>query len=133
MNVQEMERKFMEPCIGTSGWHYGHWREVFYPVDLVSSRWLAFYATHFDYVEINNSFYRFPSQENIRTWLAETPPQFRFALKASRYITHQKKLKFCWHRNELLPTWPTCGCMALSPMLIAAAMTMLHCVAGRLS
>lgn len=85
----------MDPCIGTSGWHYKHWREVFYPSDLASSRWLAFYATHFDCVEINNSFYRFPSQENIRTWLAQTPPQFRFALKASRYITHQKKLKEC--------------------------------------
>lgn len=82
--MQEMERKFMDPCIGTCGWHYGHWREVFYPSDLASSRWLAFYAAHFHCVELNNSFYQFPSQENIRTWLAETMISDPFETEISR-------------------------------------------------
>ena len=81
--------------IGTSGWHYKHWCEVFYPPDLGPADWLDFYAMQFDCVEINNSFYRFPSRENIGAWLDCTPLGFRFALKANRYITHQKKLKDC--------------------------------------
>ncbi|UCH40658.1 MAG: DUF72 domain-containing protein, partial [Gammaproteobacteria bacterium] len=81
--------------IGTSGWHYKDWRGNFYPQDIASADWLEFYAGHFDCVEINHSFYRFPSSDVIENWLAKTPPGFLFALKASRYITHQKKLKDC--------------------------------------
>jgi len=78
--------------IGTSGWHYAHWRGPFYPDDLAPRHWLEFYARRFDTVEINNSFYRLPSPGALRAWTRGTPHTFRFAIKASRYITHMKKL-----------------------------------------
>jgi len=81
--------------IGTSGWHYRHWTGRFYPPGMDSDDWLAFYADAFDCVEINNSFYRLPTAETIDQWLARTPPEFVFTLKASRYITHMKKLHDC--------------------------------------
>lgn len=79
--------------IGTSGWVYPHWRERFYPLALAQSRWLDYYAHHFDTVEINRSFYRLPSPEASAAWAAGTPEGFCFAVKASRYLTHMKKLK----------------------------------------
>jgi uncharacterized protein YecE (DUF72 family) len=79
--------------IGTSGWHYKHWHGPFYPVDLPSSGMLAFYLHHFDTVEINNSFYRLPLASTFETWRQKTGPDFCFAVKASRYLTHMKKLK----------------------------------------
>ena len=82
------------PCwIGTSGWVYAHWRDVFYPVGLRESKWLAFYAQHFPTVELNNSFYRLPSEQAFARWATEAPAGFRFAVKASRYLTHMKKLR----------------------------------------
>jgi len=66
--------------IGTSGWHYDHWRYRFYPRELVKAKWLEFYAGHFSTVELNNSFYRLPSEDT-------------FAVKVSRFITHIKRLK----------------------------------------
>ena len=81
--------------IGTSGWHYKHWRGTYYPDTLSSSKWLDFYARDFNCVEINSTFYRLPSDTAISSWLAATPESFKFAIKASRYITHQKKLKKC--------------------------------------
>ncbi|MGL6160174.1 DUF72 domain-containing protein [Microbulbifer sp.] len=83
----------MQFHIGTSGWVYPHWRERFYPEDLAEPHWLAFYAERLKSVEINRSFYRLPSPENFATWRDATPDDFRFAVKASRYITHMKKLK----------------------------------------
>lgn len=82
-----------EVRIGTSGWHYEHWRGPFYPADLPSSKMLAFYLRHFDTVEINNSFYRLPTAECFDGWREATPKGFCFAVKASRFITHRKKLK----------------------------------------
>ena len=79
--------------IGTSGWHYNHWRDRFYPDKLPASRMLAHYAAQFDTVELNNSFYRLPSESAFRDWRDTTPANFRFAVKASRFITHMKKLK----------------------------------------
>ena len=79
--------------IGTSGWHYKHWRGPFYPEDLPPPKMLAWYADRFDTVEINNSFYRLPSSDAIAGWCRETPSNFCFAVKASRYITHNRKLK----------------------------------------
>jgi uncharacterized protein YecE (DUF72 family) len=76
--------------VGTSGWHYPHWRGVFYPAALPTDAWLGFYARHFASVEINSSFYRLPSLAAARAWRAATPPGFRFAVKASRYITHKR-------------------------------------------
>lgn len=79
--------------IGTSGWHYIHWKGPFYPADLPASKMLAFYVRHFDAVEINNSFYRLPSPDALAAWREATPPGFCFAAKASRFLTHNKKLK----------------------------------------
>jgi uncharacterized protein YecE (DUF72 family) len=80
--------------IGTSGWNYEHWRNgVFYPKDLKPPAWLAFFAQHFNTVEINNSFYRLPSETVFKNWRLQTPEEFTFAVKASRFITHIKRLK----------------------------------------
>ena len=76
--------------IGTSGWHYEHWRGAFYPPGERPS--LTRYAERFDTVEINNSFYRLPSAETFTSWRDQTPRDFLFAVKASRFITHMKKL-----------------------------------------
>jgi uncharacterized protein YecE (DUF72 family) len=78
--------------IGTSGWHYAHWRGPFYPEKLKPDEMLAWYAERFDTVEINNSFYRLPARSSLRAWCGETPKDFCFAVKASRYITHNCKL-----------------------------------------
>jgi uncharacterized protein YecE (DUF72 family) len=78
--------------IGCSGWNYGHWRERVYPKGLPSRRWLAHYAKLFDTVEVNSTFYRLPRRESVAAWVAESPPGFRFAVKASRFLTHMKRL-----------------------------------------
>lgn len=78
--------------VGTSGWHYPHWRERFYPRGLAPGEWLRHYAGAFDTVELNNSFYRLPSESAFLSWREQTPPGFLFAVKASRYITHMKRL-----------------------------------------
>lgn len=79
--------------IGTSGWHYPHWRGTFYPNDLPASRWLEFYCNRLDTVEINRSFYRLPTRPVSAGWHDQTPDAFLFAVKAPRTITHLKKLK----------------------------------------
>jgi len=79
--------------IGTSGWHYEHWRGVFYPPGLAREQWLGHYAGFFDTVEINNSFYRLPSDAALHGWHDATPAGFLFSVKASRYLTHMKKLQ----------------------------------------
>jgi uncharacterized protein YecE (DUF72 family) len=79
--------------IGCSGWQYKHWRSDFYPVDLPQSRWLPYYAEHFNTVEVNNTFYRLPEQATFVAWRQQAPRGFVFAVKASRYLTHMKKLK----------------------------------------
>jgi uncharacterized protein YecE (DUF72 family) len=79
--------------IGCSGWEYPHWRGDFYPDDLPRAAWLSYYASRFDTVEINNSFYRLPEAATFARWREAVPGAFRFAVKASRYLTHMKKLK----------------------------------------
>jgi len=79
--------------IGCSGWQYKHWRGDFYPADLPPARWLEFYASHFDTVEINNSFYRLPEPAVFASWRRRVPAGFIYAVKASRFLTHMKKLK----------------------------------------
>ena len=79
--------------IGTSGWHYKHWLDVFYPAGTRPGEMFQFYARHFNTVEINNSFYRLPSANTFDAWKESSPPGFCFAVKASRFITHMKKLK----------------------------------------
>ena len=78
--------------IGTSGWHYDHWRGRFYPDELPKTRWLEHYARHFDTVEINSTFYHLPKVQTMVNWHDRAPARFLYALKASRYITHVKKL-----------------------------------------
>jgi uncharacterized protein YecE (DUF72 family) len=80
-------------CIGTSGWHYDHWKDVFYPNDLSKANWLSYYSKHLNTVEINNSFYQLPSTDTLQQWKQTVPDSFVFSMKASRYITHMKKLK----------------------------------------
>ena len=79
--------------VGCSGWQYPHWRGVFYPQELPSGRWLEHYARTFDTVEVNASFYRLPTEDTARAWAARVDGDFVFAWKASRYLTHNKKLK----------------------------------------
>jgi uncharacterized protein YecE (DUF72 family) len=80
--------------IGTSGFVYPHWRNgVFYPPGLPQKEELEFFARSFRTVELNNPFYRLPERETFAGWRRRTPPDFRFAVKASRYITHIRKLK----------------------------------------
>jgi uncharacterized protein YecE (DUF72 family) len=78
--------------IGCSGWNYRDWRETFYPAGLPASRWLEHYAGRFDTVEVNTTFYRLPRREAVARWVTQTPPEFLFTVKASRYLTHIKRL-----------------------------------------
>lgn len=77
----------------TSGWHYDHWKGPFYPERLAKKDYLRFYSERFDTVEINSSFYRLPGETALENWRSSTPPGFVFSVKASRLITHNKKLK----------------------------------------
>lgn len=79
--------------IGCSGWHYKHWVGRFYPAKTPASKMLDYYLQHFDTVELNNSFYKLPDAKTFECWRGATPRDFRFSVKASRFITHNKKLK----------------------------------------
>jgi uncharacterized protein YecE (DUF72 family) len=79
--------------VGTSGYQYSHWRGVFYPNELPTRSWLSCYAGHFDSVEINNTFYRLPSEKTFDVWRESVTDDFCFALKFSRYSSHLKHLK----------------------------------------
>jgi uncharacterized protein YecE (DUF72 family) len=83
----------MELHTGTSGFSYKEWRGVFYPEDLPASEMLAYYAERFSVVEINNTFYRMPSESTLRKWGEAVPEGFTFALKAPQEISHRKRLK----------------------------------------
>jgi uncharacterized protein YecE (DUF72 family) len=78
--------------IGTSGWHYKHWRGTFYPATIKDKERFSYYSKEFSTVELNNPFYHLPEAATFRMWRKESPPGFIFAVKASRYITHMKKL-----------------------------------------
>jgi uncharacterized protein YecE (DUF72 family) len=79
--------------IGTSGWSYKHWEQgIFYPEKMPAAEFLAFIATHFRTVEINYSYYQLPPRKTFEMWRRKSPPGFLFAVKASRYLTHMKKL-----------------------------------------
>ena len=81
--------------VGCSGWVYRHWKGGFYPADLPQKRWFERYATDFDTVEINASFYRLPLPTTFAGWRDKAPPGFRYAVKVNRFITHMKKLIDC--------------------------------------
>lgn len=82
----------MPVWIGTSGWQYSDWKGRFYPADLPQRRWLEHHAAHFRTVEVNNAFYRLPEEETFRRWRDATPDDFVFSIKASRYLTHVRRL-----------------------------------------
>ena len=79
--------------IGTSGYSYKHWSARYYPADLKPSGWLNYYLRDFDTVELNNTFYTLPTEETFESWRQNTPPDFLFAVKGSRFLTHMIKLK----------------------------------------
>ncbi|HYP14729.1 MAG TPA: DUF72 domain-containing protein [Bryobacteraceae bacterium] len=79
--------------IGCSGWHYKHWKGTFYPAGFPASKMLAFYMERFDTVELNNTFYRLPPEPAVHAWRDSTPPDFLFAVKGSRFLSHMKKFK----------------------------------------
>ncbi len=81
-----------EVRVGTSGWNYSHWREVFYPKNMKQPDWLSFYSGNFNTVEINATFYRLPKPEYVDNWAAAVPEDFIFSVKGSRYLTHIKRL-----------------------------------------
>jgi len=78
--------------IGTSGWNYRHWKEPFYE-GRPARVWLEHYAKHFDTVEVNATFYRLPTVNAVRGWVEQTPDDFLFSVKASRYLTHIRRLR----------------------------------------
>jgi uncharacterized protein YecE (DUF72 family) len=79
--------------IGTSGWQYRHWRRRFYPSDVPTTHWLEYYAARFETVEVNNTFYRLPAASTFADWHARVPEHFTFAIKASNYLTHYRRLR----------------------------------------
>jgi uncharacterized protein YecE (DUF72 family) len=81
--------------VGTSGWQYRDWRGRFYPKGLPAARWLSHYAERFPTVEVNASFYRLPERETVERWAATVPDGFALTLKASRYLTHVRRLRDC--------------------------------------
>jgi uncharacterized protein YecE (DUF72 family) len=103
--------------IGCSGWQYRHWREIFYPKGLPQSRWFAFYAEHFDTVEINSSFYHLPKASTFEKWREQAPPGFCYAVKANRFITQAKKLLDCEEPMERMMAATRHLAGRLGPML----------------
>jgi uncharacterized protein YecE (DUF72 family) len=79
--------------IGCSGWSYREWRGTFYPAKTPSSRWFEHYASVFDTVELNATFYRLPKRETVASWVEQAPDGFLFAVKGSRYLTHMRRLR----------------------------------------
>ncbi|WP_018344655.1 DUF72 domain-containing protein [Cytophaga aurantiaca] len=83
----------MKVHVGCSGYNYKEWKGLFYPENLPQSKWLQYYAQYYNTVEINASFYRFPTDKSLKGWYDKTPENFRFSLKANNQITHYKKFK----------------------------------------
>jgi uncharacterized protein YecE (DUF72 family) len=116
--VQGVAKQLSRPSrfrIGTSGWTCDDWRGSFYPREIPKRRWLAWYAAQFTCTEINGSFYRTPSIEAVQAWHDSTPANFRFAWKASKFITHWKRLSTASKNSiellisRLVVLGPKCG------------------------
>ena len=117
--VQRYRRRVKAVHIGCSGWNYAEWRGLVYPEGLPQRRWLEHYATLFDTVEVNATFYRLPKRETVEHWLEVAPEGFEFAIKASRYLTHIKRLR---EMPKYLPRLlerlePLLGTPKMGPML----------------
>lgn len=98
-----MVKKIKKPQvhIGTSGFSYDHWKENFYPKGLKNNEWLHYYSQVFPTVELNTTFYHLPSVSTVKNWYAQVGDNFLFSLKASRYITHMKRLHDCKESVDL--------------------------------
>jgi uncharacterized protein YecE (DUF72 family) len=110
----------MKPVhVGCSGWNYDDWREAVYPKGVPARRWLEHYATLFDTVEVNATFYRLPKRETVAHWVDVTPDNFLFTIKASRYLTHIKRLRDLGaHVTNLLePLQPLLESPKMGPLL----------------
>jgi uncharacterized protein YecE (DUF72 family) len=105
--------------IGCAGWVYPHWRERLYPKGLPQRRWLSHYAEHYDAVEVNSTFYRLASPAAVQGWIDQSPPGFMFAVKASRYLTHVKRLKTLdpYVKRFYEPLEPLAAAEKLGPVL----------------
>ncbi|MEV5334655.1 DUF72 domain-containing protein [Streptomyces werraensis] len=108
----------MPLLVGTSGWQYKDWRGVLYPPGLPVRLWLEEYAAAFPTVEVNNAFYRLPSRETFAAWRERTPPGFVVAVKASRYLTHVKRLRDPEEPVERLMSRATALGDRLGPVLL---------------
>src|ERR687891_16762 len=108
----------MQLHTGTSGFAYKEWKGSFYPDDLPQSKFLAYYAQHFRACEINNTFYRMPSEKQLQDWAAQVPPDFRFVLKASRQITHTRRLKDVTEPMDFLLRVSSCLGERRGPFLV---------------
>jgi uncharacterized protein YecE (DUF72 family) len=105
--------------IGCSGWQYQSWREVFYPPRTPQPRWLSHYASVFDTVEVNSTFYRLARREAVARWVEQVPPGFVFTIKSSQYLTHMKRLLDMEQGVERLyePLQPLIDAGILGPVL----------------
>jgi uncharacterized protein YecE (DUF72 family) len=104
--------------VGTSGFDYRHWRGVLYPPQEPHRRWLELYAAAFDTVELNSTFYRLPPTSRFRAWGESVPPGFTFAVKASRYLTHVRRLQGPREPVERLMSRAAALGDALGPILL---------------
>ena len=108
--TESMQGRHMKMFAGTSGYSYKEWKGNFYPERLASTKMLQFYAERLPTVEINNTFYRLPKVNVLESWRQQVPDEFRFVLKASRHITHDRRLKEADEPTEyLLRTVQTLG------------------------
>ncbi|MGF7117634.1 uncharacterized protein YecE (DUF72 family) [Methanobacterium oryzae] len=82
-----------EYFLGCSGWYYTDWAGKFYPEKLSKSKWLEYYSEHFNTVEVNNTFYRFPNEKTVQGWYNRTPEDFLLTLKVNQLITHRRRFK----------------------------------------
>lgn len=94
-----MKSRKSQLYIGTSGWKYPHWKKNFYPEDLKASQEFPYYFSLFDTVELNNPFYKNPTEPTIKKWKLDAPDGFTYAIKANRYFSHLKKLNV--EKNEV--------------------------------
>jgi len=79
--------------IGCSGFHYPDWKDIFYPQGLAQKKWFHYYCQHFNTLELNTTFYRFPQLKFMQIWYEQSPPGFKFSVKAPRLITHYKQFR----------------------------------------
>lgn len=108
----------MKPRLGTSGWTYEHWKGTFYPENVPKRKWLEYFVSQFDSVELNASFYRIPQKSTVESWNTRVPDDFLFSVKFSRLLTHVKKLRNCrdeinWFYDVFTPLFPKTGVFLL--------------------